>query len=122
LTWPSDGEMFAWGACSSVSFADQLYETAVRLAQYAQSNATALQQELVLIETRKRELEEQLETVSRVHERLLRFVAIRGTDFQCPRCWIDHETRSNLQPTGKGTSNTDYFRCGTCGYEFPLRF
>ena len=105
-----------------MSFADQLYETAVRLAQYAQSNATALQQELVLIETRKRELVEQLQTASRAHERLLRFVAIRGTDFQCPRCWIDHEIRSDLQPTGKSTSNTDFFRCGRCDYEFPLRF
>jgi hypothetical protein len=25
-----------------------------------------------------------------------RFVAIRGTDFLCPRCWIDHETRSDV--------------------------
>jgi DNA-directed RNA polymerase subunit M/transcription elongation factor TFIIS len=50
------------------------------------------------------------------------FVAIRGTDFQCPRCWIDQEKRSNLQPTGKGTSNTDFFRCGSCEYEFALHF
>lgn len=55
-----------------MSFADQIYETAVRLAKYAQSSGVALQQELSLIEARKREVEVQLRAANLAHERLPR--------------------------------------------------
>jgi DNA-directed RNA polymerase subunit M/transcription elongation factor TFIIS len=104
-----------------MSIADQIYEVAVRLAKYAQSHAAALQKELVELEARKRELEAQLHTAKFTYERLQDFVPPRGSDFQCPRCWIEHETLSVLRPTSRGAGNTHIFECKTCEYEFTLR-
>jgi DNA-directed RNA polymerase subunit M/transcription elongation factor TFIIS len=103
-----------------MSFADKLYETAVRLAKYAQSSAAALEEELLQLEMRKREVEAQLDAANLAHQRLADFFPIRGADFQCPRCWIDHGTVSNLQMTAKNTSSTENYRCGTCHFEFSL--
>jgi len=104
-----------------MSFADQLYETAVRLAKYAQNSASALEEERLQIEMRKREVEAQLDAANLAHKRLANFLPIRGSDFQCPRCWIDHGTASNLQMTAKNKSSTENFRCGMCHFEFSLR-
>jgi hypothetical protein len=103
-----------------MSFAGQLYETAGRLAKYAQSSAAALEEERLQIEMRKREVEAQLDAANFAHKRLANFVPIRGADFQCPRCWIDHRTASNLQTTAKNRSSTENFRCGTRHFEFFL--
>jgi hypothetical protein len=103
-----------------MSFADQLYEAAVRLAKYAQSHAAALRQELVEVEARKRELEAQFHTAKFAQERLQGFAPTRENELQCPRCWIEHETLSSLRPTSRGTGN-DVFECNTCKYEFVLR-
>jgi len=103
-----------------MSFSDQICEVAVRLAKYAQTHATALQKELVL-EARKRELEAQLHIAKFGFERLQDFVPMRGTDFQCPRCWIEQETISTLQPASRGTGKSHTFGCNTCMFEFALR-
>jgi hypothetical protein len=104
-----------------MSFAGQLYETAGRLAKYAKSSAAALEEECLQIERRKREVEAQLDAANFAHRRLANFVPIRGADFQCPRCWIDHGTTSNLQTTAKNRSSTENFRCGTRHFESSLR-
>jgi hypothetical protein len=104
-----------------MSFAGQLYETAGRLAKYAKSSAAALEEECLQIERRKREVEAQLDAANFAHKRLANFVPIRGADFQCPRCWIDHGTTSNLQTTAKNRSSTENFRCGTRHFESSLR-
>jgi DNA-directed RNA polymerase subunit M/transcription elongation factor TFIIS len=104
-----------------MSFDDQIYAVAVRLAKYAQTHAAALQEELVELEARKRVLDAQLHTAKFAHERLHDFVPMRGNDFQCPRCWIEHETLSVLRPTSRGAGNTHIFECKTCEYAFTLR-
>jgi DNA-directed RNA polymerase subunit M/transcription elongation factor TFIIS len=104
----------------AMSFADQIHEVAVRLATYGQSRAAALKQELLKVEARKRELEAQLHVAKFAHQRLRDFVPTRGSEFQCPRCWIEHETLSALRPTSRGTGN-EIFECDTCQYEFVLR-
>ena len=92
-----------------------------RLAKYAQSSAAALEEERLQIEMRKREVEAQLDAANFAHKRLANFVPIRGADFQCPRCWSDHRTASNLQTTAKNRSSTENFRCGTRHFESSLR-
>jgi DNA-directed RNA polymerase subunit M/transcription elongation factor TFIIS len=104
-----------------MSFGDQIIGIAVRLAKNAQAHAAALQEELAELEARKRELEVQLHTAKFAHERLHDFVPICGTDFHCPRCWIEHQTLSVLGLTSRGTGNTQIFECSTCKYEFTLR-
>ena len=56
-------------------------------------------------------------------QRLHRFQPQIGEDFQCPRCWIEHERRSNLTPVSAGRAQReDFFRCGDCGFEFSVPF
>jgi hypothetical protein len=43
----------------------------------------------------------------------------------CPRCWIDHGTRSAMiavSGEGRDTANYDYWLCRQCRYEEPRRF
>jgi hypothetical protein len=100
-----------------MSFADQIHEVAVRLATYGQSRAAALKQELLQVEARKRELETQLQVANLAYQRLRDFVQTRGGKFQCPRCWIEHDTLSALTPIA-GATGDDIFGCNTCKYEF----
>lgn len=49
-------------------------------------------------------------------ERLLSYVPRIGPDFQCPRCWIEHERRSVLQAVPTNIDD-DVFRCASCQLE-----
>jgi hypothetical protein len=49
------------------------------------------------------------ELIRSTRERVLSYRPRRSPDFQCPRCWIEHERRSVLQPLP--TSIDDVFRC-----------
>jgi hypothetical protein len=100
-----------------MSFADQIREVAVRLATYGQSRAAALKQELLQVEARKRELETQLQVANLAYQRLRDFLPTLGGEFQCPRCWIEHDTLSALRSVSGGTGN-NIFRCNNCKYEF----
>ena len=92
-------------AVAAVRSLTNFYETAVRLANCAQSSSAALEEELLQIEMRKREVEAQLHLAWRISalQILSRYA---GPTFN-PRCWIDHGTASNLQRTSKRTSSTE---------------
>jgi hypothetical protein len=47
---------------------------------------------------------------------------MRAGNLQCARCWIEHETVSDLRPVGGGVGSTDIFRCSACGESFALTF
>jgi hypothetical protein len=88
-------------AVAAVRSLNNFYETAVRLANCAQSNAAALEEKLLQIEIRKREVEAQLHIASLAHKRRpADFVPIHRADF----------TASNLQRTSKRTSDTEINR------------
>jgi DNA-directed RNA polymerase subunit RPC12/RpoP len=105
-----------------MSIAGQVAQVAAALAQNAQGRMSRLQHELKEIETRKTEIEAQLKVIGLIPERVLNFKPRVGADFQCPRCWIEHENRSALIPMGGGTSSEDYFRCPDCSYEIAIPF
>jgi hypothetical protein len=71
-------------AVAAVRSLTNFYETAVRLANCAQSSSAALEEELLQIEMRKRKMEAQLHSASLAHKRLADFVPIRRADFQSP--------------------------------------
>jgi hypothetical protein len=73
------------------------------------------------LEARERELEAQLHSAKFAFERLQDFVPMDGTNLQCPRGWIEHETLSALRPTSHGSGNRSIFECDTGKYEFTLR-
>jgi hypothetical protein len=104
-----------------MSHADQLIEIATELAMDAKDNVADLQRKLSVVETAATELEARLQTAKHALERLSSFVSIRGSDLQCPRCWINNEVIATLQPASGGPSGHDNFRCDTCKSDFNLQ-
>ncbi len=104
-----------------MSHADQLIEIATEFAMDAKDNVADLQHKLAAIETAKVEIEARLHSGKHALERLSSFVSIRGSDLQCPRCWINNEVIATLRPTSGGTGAYDEFRCETCKSDFNLQ-
>ena len=96
-----------------MSHADQLIEIATELAMDAKENVADLQRKLSAIETAKVEIESRLHIANRALERLSSFVSMRGSDLQCPRCWITSEVIASLQ-LSNGNGDHDKFRCEIC--------
>jgi transposase-like protein len=104
-----------------MSHADQLIEIATELAMDAKAKVADLQQKLSAIETAKIEIETRLHIGNHALERLTSFVSVRGSDLQCPRCWINNEVVATLRQTDDGNSSHGKFRCETCKSDFNLQ-
>jgi hypothetical protein len=104
-----------------MSHPDQLIEIATELAMDAKDNVADLQRKLSAVETAKVELEARLQTAKHALERLGSFVSIRGSEPQCPRCWINNEVIATLWPASGGPSGHDNFRCEICKSDFNLQ-
>jgi transposase-like protein len=101
-----------------MSHADQLIEIATELAMDAKDNVADLHHKLAAVETAKVEIEARLRIANHALERLSSFVSVRGSDLQCPRCWINNEVTASLRPTHGGGSE---FRCEICKSDFTLQ-
>ena len=88
-----------------MSHADQLIEIATDFAMDAKDNVADLQRKLSAVEIAKVELEARLHIANHALERLSSFVSIRGSDLQCPRCWINNEVTASLRPANGGSGN-----------------
>ena len=104
-----------------MSHADQLIEIATELAMDAKDNVAELQRKLSAVETAKLEIEARIHIANHALDRLSSFVSIRGSDLQCPRCWIENEVIAILRPASGGPGGHDNFRCETCKSEFNLQ-
>jgi transposase-like protein len=80
-----------------------------------------LERKLSAIETAKIEIEARLHTTKHALERLSGFVSMRGSDLQCPRCWINSEVIASLRPVNGDTEISNSFRCNTCESDFNLQ-
>jgi hypothetical protein len=104
-----------------MSHAEQLIEIATELAMDVKGEAATLQRRLAELENRKLEIEARLDAAKYALQRLSSFVSVRGTEFQCPRCWILNEAIASLRPIDGETKDQDSFRCIVCESEFGLR-
>lgn len=102
-----------------MSTATQLQGIAAQIADEMQEGADDLQFQLDSLETRRAQIEAELEAANSAHDRLANFAVEIGGDYQCPRCWIERETRSALQALSAGAGE-DRFRCRVCREEFTL--
>ena len=99
-----------------MSIAGELKQMAANFARNAQAHLSKIEREITEIDERKTQLMALRNTARGAAERSLNFQPTIGFDHQCPRCWVDHETRSALNPIP--SSREDLFRCGQCGYEY----
>jgi hypothetical protein len=97
------------------------YEAA-HIAKTMQGVIPELEAELREIEERKIEISTKLNAAKFAQKHLLDFRPRISEDFQCPRCWLQNETRSALVRV-PGTNTDDILRCHACGSEYliPLR-
>ena len=103
-----------------MSHADQLIEIATELAMDAKDDVADLQRKLSAIETAKVEIESRLHIANQRWSASSSFVSMRGSDLQCPRCWITSEVIASLQRSN-GNGDHDKFRCEICKSIFDLQ-
>lgn len=96
-----------------------LTNEAAKIAERLQSTARALEPELLEIEKRKIEIDATLHMAHLSRKRLLDLQVRLGTNFQCPRCWIEREARTALTPI-PGTDSDDILRCHSCGVDYVI--
>jgi hypothetical protein len=98
----------------------ELRKIANEIADRMQQRGAQLQHEIENLETVLARKKAELDTTDRVHDRLADFAIQVGSDYQCPACWIERETRSSLTPLGGGTRSEESFRCRACGRRFNI--
>ena len=101
-----------------MAISGELLQVAKEIAQNAQLRLAALDQEEAELDARKAEIQEERSNISLAAQRAHVFRPQVGTDFQCPRCWVDYERRARLLPIAGGARAGDSIRCRTCGFEY----
>ena len=104
---------------SIMSIASEIKHIATKMAVSAQHRLERLQEELAEVETRKTEIEAQLNAARLAPERVFNFQPQIARQYQCPRCWIEREVRSEINPIPSDTSD-DLFRCRICHFEITI--
>ena len=104
------------------SFAEQLMEIANRVVLSHQGSVERIERELAEIEAQKATLQAQLRTAHLAQSSLRQYVPISGSNYNCPRCWVDREDLIAVHGTAHGKKATDTFRCPACDLEFELNF
>lgn len=102
-----------------MSIAEKLKNAAIQIYADAQERADEIQKKLSKLNEEQLKLDFQLQTLQRAHDRLLSFKASERGEYQCPRCWVRDEIRSNLRPI-PGTADEDFFRCDRCDLELAF--
>jgi hypothetical protein len=103
-----------------MDIASSIRHAANAIAQAAQHRAIELKREIVGLEEQLAEKNAALESSHRAHDRLLNFHQLVGSDYQCPRCWIEDEMRVPLHPVPADADNRDQLACERCGDHLAL--
>jgi hypothetical protein len=101
-------------------YAREVRKFAAEIGRRAEQRSVYLKHELAGIKARKAEIEAHLHSTTLRRKRLARFRPEIGGSLQCPRCWVDRETRSSLTEA-LGTEKENSFRCHRCGFDLSIR-
>ena len=95
-----------------MSIEQQLKQQAINFAQQLLSDFTPQRRRVEQLKGELAEAEARLASLKFVSERLKSFQAWNGSDYSCPRCWIDDKITS---PLTRIASDDDQWHCNTCG-------
>jgi hypothetical protein len=99
---------------------DELRKIAGEIAAEAQGRVTQLEQQTLELKKRLAETKAKRDAARLAPERLANYPVKLGPNYQCPRCWIDHEHRAPLRPVPNDNAREDILRCGRCGADWPI--
>ena len=95
-----------------------LTKCAAEFAGAAQGRIEGIKSELAEASAREAKAKEELKLAQSAAGRVDSFQPQNaGGMYQCPRCWVEDETMSDLKPINSET-NADCFRCNACGGKF----
>lgn len=104
-----------------MSFTNVLRVLADAAADRLKAKQARLRIQLSELESRKAHLEAQMRSADKAPERVLSFTPRIDGEYQCPRCWVEHELRSRLRPF-PGDTSAEKFRCTACLLELNERY
>lgn len=104
-----------------MSIATQLAKEAEDLVSRLDRKAAKLDAEYLEAEKRAANLKAERDAARLAPKRLADYTVKLGVNYQCPRCWIERETRSALSSI-PSTTGDDRLRCDRCHYEIAIEW
>ena len=104
-----------------MSIEQELRRFAREIAARAEQQVAHLENEVLELQQRLAEKKAECDAARGAPKRLSNYDVSLGADYQCPRCWIEHERRSPLRPVPSDVGDIDIFRCRICREEFEVR-
>lgn len=98
---------------------DQILQAANEIAGCMQADLFDLDRQLAEAKKHVAKIEKECDAARGAPERLSNFLIQLGSDYLCPRCWIEEGRRSPLNPVPSNTRE-DLLRCGLCQFELPI--
>jgi hypothetical protein len=96
-----------------------LLDEAANTAQNLEDGVAVLEAELAAIEQRVAEINAEIRQARLARQRLLDFRPQVGSEYQCPRCWVQGDSRATLEAS-PNTTGEEIFACRTCGSEYVI--
>jgi len=96
-----------------------LLDEAANTVQNLEDGVAVLEAELAAIDQRVAEINAEIRQAKLARQRLLDFRPRLGSEFQCPRCWIQGDARATLEAS-PNTSGEEILTCRTCGSEYVV--
>jgi hypothetical protein len=100
---------------------EHVTQLAEQLAAQSQSRARHLRAELLEAERKVSEIKAKLDAANLALKHLPSFQPMINGQFQCPRCWLDHELRSSLE-NKPGRHRVDPYDCSTCHFGMEVSY
>lgn len=98
---------------------ERLQTVAREIARRAQFRLAVLDREEAELDRRMAEIGVERANIRGAAQRARDFRPMIGTEYQCPRCWVDHKKQSVLQPMASQTENA-LFRCQDCDLDLEF--
>jgi hypothetical protein len=97
----------------------RVHEIVGKMAFDAMERIATLDFELSKMENPSAAKRAELKALESGLRRAFEFKMRPGGDYRCPRCWIDHKTKSPFKAAAGGDHH-QMFRCSECGLELEV--
>jgi hypothetical protein len=101
-----------------MSIESELLRIAQEVVAESQAGSAYAYKAYLDAQARTAQLKAKLDFANLAEDRLANFQAKIGADYQCPRCWIEQNSRAPLLPR-RGAEREDIFECRN-GHEISI--